>query len=114
MLQGAPWSLGKFGYLINGITFVWIVLATILFCMPTTMEVEASTMNYASVVFSFFFVLSAAWWFAWGSRHYVGPLGAAPEEALEHVRPGHVHSATKPVVDVASHDSEEKEAVHHG
>ncbi|SPO27068.1 related to GABA permease [Ustilago trichophora] len=110
MLKGAPWNLGRFGYVINMITFVWIVLATVLFCMPTTMEVEASTMNYASVVFAFFFVLSAGWWFAWGSRHYVGPLGAVADEA----KAAHTHAAAadtvdaKPAVDVASHSSEEK------
>lgn len=69
-------------------------------------------MNYASVVFAFFFVLSAVWWFAWGSRHYVGPLGAAPEDAVEQVRHGHAHGHSedmKPTVEVASHTSQEEE-----
>ncbi|PWZ01886.1 amino acid transporter [Testicularia cyperi] len=109
MLKGAPYSLGRFGYVINMITFVWIILATILFCMPTTKEVTASTMNYASVVFMGFFVMSAAWWFMWGNKHYVGPLGAAPEEAKQHIaaaKRGAIRP--EPVADVASQDSEEK------
>ena len=81
MLLDAPYSLGRFGYVINAITFVWIILATVLFCMPTTKQVTPETTNYASVVFMFFLVLSAAWWFIWGNRHYVGPLGAAPNSA---------------------------------
>ncbi|SPC67525.1 related to GABA permease [Ustilago sp. UG-2017b] len=121
MLKDAPWNLGKFGYVINMITFVWIVLATVLFCMPTTKEVEASTMNYASVVFTFFFVLSAGWWFVWGNKHYVGPLGAAREEAVAQIKP-HTHTPVhaqaltageEATVEVASHNSEEKETSHH-
>lgn len=111
MLQDAPWTLGKFGYVINMVTFLWIILATVLFCMPTVAQPEASTMNYASVVFAFFFVLSAGWWFAWGSRHFVGPLGAAPEEAVKNISPNnhHVHAQdAKPTVEVSSHGSEEK------
>ena len=40
----------------------------------------------------------------------MGPLGAAPEEAVEQIRHGKAgHSADlKPVVEMASHDSEEK------
>ncbi|EPQ30757.1 uncharacterized protein PFL1_01658 [Pseudozyma flocculosa PF-1] len=83
VLLDAPYSLGRFGYAINGITFAWIVLATILFCMPTTKQVTAPTMNYASVVFSFFFVCSAAWWALWGRRFYVGPVGASEIAAVQ-------------------------------
>ncbi|PWN48104.1 amino acid transporter [Violaceomyces palustris] len=87
MLVGAPFSLGeRLGYLINTITFVWITLATVLFCMPTTREVTSQTMNYASVVFAFFFALSAFWWVVWGRLHYVGPLGAVEERSGEEDR----------------------------
>lgn len=106
MLQGAPYSLGRFGYVINGITFVWIILATILFCMPTTATVEPTTMNYASVVFFFFFVLSAAWWFIWGNKHYVGPLGAAPEDLIH---PKQAATDSKLVAETSSHDSDKKD-----
>ncbi|KAN0065331.1 hypothetical protein ACQY0O_001167 [Thecaphora frezii] len=89
MLKDAPYSLGRFGYAINGVTFVWIILATVLFCMPTTKEVTASTMNYASVVFAFFVACSAAWWFAWGRHFYVGPVGASEMyEAQSHTLDG--------------------------
>lgn len=45
LMVNAPYSLGKFGYVINGITFCWICLATVLFCMPTTESVTAETMK---------------------------------------------------------------------
>lgn len=42
--------------------------------MPTTVPVlDPSLMNYASVVFVFFFVVAAGWYFVWGKKNYQGP-----------------------------------------
>lgn len=70
----ATFSLGKFGYAINIATILWIILAMFLFCMPTTLvELDASTMNYASVVFAGFGTISVVHYFAWGRKHFSGP-----------------------------------------
>lgn len=50
-VRNSTFSLGKFGYLINGICICWICLAIVLFCMPVSIPVTPSSMNYASVVF---------------------------------------------------------------
>ena len=42
--------------------------------MPTNLAgLDASTMNYASVVFAGFATISIIWYFAWGRKHFSGP-----------------------------------------
>jgi hypothetical protein len=41
--------------------------------MPTAIPVTADLMNYASVVFFAFFVISTIWYFVWGKKNYQGP-----------------------------------------
>ncbi|CAJ2503382.1 Uu.00g107760.m01.CDS01 [Anthostomella pinea] len=73
-VEHASFSLGKFGFVINITTLLWIVLAIFLFCMPTNLTgLDASTMNYASVVFAGFALISIGWYFAWGRKHFSGP-----------------------------------------
>ncbi len=73
----APFSLGKFGFVINAITIVWILLAIVLFTMPTAIPVTAGSMNYASVLFVFFACVSVFWYVIWGRKHFSGPPIAA-------------------------------------
>lgn len=72
-VKGSPYSLGRFGYLINGIAVSWIALATVLFCMPTALPVTASTMNYASVVFAAFATISFVWYLVYARKNFTGP-----------------------------------------
>ncbi|KAK8084735.1 GABA permease [Apiospora hydei] len=70
----ATFSLGKFGFVINIATLLWIVLAIFLFCMPTNLAgLNPETMNYASVVFAAFASISLLWYFVWGRKHFSGP-----------------------------------------
>ncbi|RYP63837.1 hypothetical protein DL769_006849 [Monosporascus sp. CRB-8-3] len=70
----APFRLGSLGWLCNIVALSWSLLAIPLFCMPTTVPVvDATTMNYASVVFVGFSLISVAWYMAWGRRNYAGP-----------------------------------------
>jgi hypothetical protein len=41
--------------------------------MPTAIPVTAEFMNYGSVVFFAFFVISTVWYFVWGKKNYQGP-----------------------------------------
>ncbi|KAL1627122.1 hypothetical protein SLS56_006545 [Neofusicoccum ribis] len=65
--------LGKLGTFCNVLAICWSLLAIPLFCMPTTIPVAAATMNYASVVFFVFVMLSLGWYVVWGHRNYQGP-----------------------------------------
>lgn len=83
LVKGAPFSLGKFGYAINIATICWISLAMFIFCMPVSLPVTASDMNYASVVFSGFATISIVWYFIRARKAFTGPPVAMNEEAKD-------------------------------
>ncbi|KAL4790816.1 amino acid/polyamine transporter I [Aspergillus venezuelensis] len=103
-VKHSTFSLGRFGYLINGITIVWICLAVVLFCMPVSLPVDAESMNYASVVFAGFASISIAWYLAYARKHFTGPPvpvdqlqdipGVAPGKNADD--PEHVAGVEKP------------------
>lgn len=51
----------------------WCSFAVPLFCMPSSLPVAAGSMNYASVVFVVFVLISAGWYWVWGYKNYHGP-----------------------------------------
>ncbi|EEP78754.1 hypothetical protein UREG_03600 [Uncinocarpus reesii 1704] len=73
MVKDASFSLGRFGYAINIATVLWICLAIALFCMPVSLPVTPSTMNYASVVFAGFAAISVIWYFVRARKVFKGP-----------------------------------------
>jgi amino acid transporter len=70
--ETAPWSLKKWGPVINVISFVWIVFITILFCFPPN-ELVLWTM----VLITGFLIL---YWQLYAKRHFSGPKATAEEE----------------------------------
>jgi len=52
--------------------------------MPTILPVTPELMNYASVVFAGFVVISMVWYFVWGKKNYEGP--PTHEEAVLEAR----------------------------
>ncbi|TKA73132.1 hypothetical protein B0A55_06261 [Friedmanniomyces simplex] len=73
MVKHSTFSLGKFGYAINCVCLAWICLAIVIFCMPVSLPVTASSMNYASVVFAGFAGISIGWYFIRGRKDFTGP-----------------------------------------
>lgn len=84
-VRHSSFSLGRFGYAINLTTIAWICLAVALFCMPVSLPVTASEMNYASVVFAGFAVVSIVWYFVYARREFRGPpvVVASDEEGRQ-------------------------------
>ncbi|CRG89748.1 Amino-acid permease BAT1 [Talaromyces islandicus] len=72
-VQNSPYSLGKFGYAINIATICWVAFSVALFCMPVSLPVTASGMNYASVVFAGFAAISVLWYFVYARKKFTGP-----------------------------------------
>jgi amino acid transporter len=72
-VKHSSYSLGRFGYAINVAMVCWIVLAVVLFCMPVSLPVAPGTMNYASVVFAGFAMISLVWYFIRGRKTFTGP-----------------------------------------
>ncbi|KAJ7092385.1 amino acid transporter [Mycena belliarum] len=69
----SPFPLGRFGPALNGIAVVWAAFEMVLFSMPAVLPVTPQSMNYASVVFVAFALMSAAWYLISGRFHYTGP-----------------------------------------
>ena len=44
-VRDAPFALGAFGWFANVVTFLWILLAVVIFSCPTTMSVTPATMK---------------------------------------------------------------------
>jgi amino acid permease (GABA permease) len=72
-VKNSSYSLGRFGYAINIAMILWIILAVVIFCMPVSLPVEPATMNYASVVFAGFAMISLVWYFVRGRKVFTGP-----------------------------------------
>jgi len=72
-VKTGPFYLGAFGTFCNVLALVWSCLALPLFCMPSYLPVARETVNYAPAVFCGVVALAAAWYWAWGQKHYRGP-----------------------------------------
>lgn len=71
-----PFHLGKFGWPINIISLLYIIMSDILFCFPFVQPVTAQNMNYVCVIVGGFSVFITAWWFASARKNYVGPVSS--------------------------------------
>lgn len=76
-VKHSTFSLGRFGFVINVLTLIWISFSVVLFCFPVTIPVTPSTMNYASVVWAGFASISMLWYFISGRKNFTGPPVAA-------------------------------------
>lgn len=71
-------SIGKFRranrvVICADVPIAWCLFAIPLFSMPSALPVDASSMNYCSVVFVFGLGISLLWYYVWGKKHYNGP-----------------------------------------
>ena len=66
----APWSLGRFGPVLNVIAIVWVIAITIVFALPPN-ELVLWTMLLVAV-------LLIAYWRLSARRRFVGPAAGAP------------------------------------
>ncbi|KAF7563947.1 hypothetical protein G7046_g179 [Stylonectria norvegica] len=70
--EDTPFKLGKFGYTLNIIAALYVVVTSVFFCFPTSLPVSGNTMNYVCVVVGIFFFVIGAYWFIFGST-FEGP-----------------------------------------
>ncbi|EFQ25954.1 amino acid permease [Colletotrichum graminicola] len=78
-VAASPYPLGRFGTAINVICIVWICFSVVIFCMPVSLPVNASSMNYASVVFAGFAAIAVTWYLAYARKNFHGPPVAKEE-----------------------------------
>ncbi|TIA72400.1 hypothetical protein E3P91_02023 [Wallemia ichthyophaga] len=72
-ISDAKFNAGKLGGVCNVVSIAWFAFAIPLFCFPTTAPPTKESMNYASVVFVGFLVISAAYYLAYGRKKFDGP-----------------------------------------
>jgi amino acid transporter len=72
-----PFKLGKYGYLCNIVSVVFVGVTTVFFCFPAMVPVDSNTMNYVSAVLGIFLVLLIAYWLIYGKR-FEGPVSIVP------------------------------------
>jgi len=72
--------LGRYSWLVNVAGGAFTVLVCILFILPTSVPVNSINMNYAVVAIGGLLILIAISWFAYGIRHYKGPVSTVDME----------------------------------
>jgi choline transport protein len=60
------------GYVVNGISCVYIVVFVVIYCFPYSMPVTAANMNYACLITGTITLVAGGWWVVRG-KGYVGP-----------------------------------------
>ncbi|TVY39196.1 Choline transport protein [Lachnellula subtilissima] len=72
-IKPGPFWMGRYGFVVNAISCIYIVVFNVIYCFPYALPVKADEMNYTSVITVGLAVLVAIWWFVHGRSKYVGP-----------------------------------------
>ena len=70
---GPFWMDGLLGYAIHGISCLYIAVFIVIFCFPYKLPVQASNMNYSSLIFGGVTLFVSVVWMFKGRRGYKGP-----------------------------------------
>jgi len=68
-----PWNLGRWGRPIAIVAVGWVVIITILFMLPQTSPVTASTFNYAPLAVLVVLGFAGIWWLVSARKWFTGP-----------------------------------------
>lgn len=82
-----PWSLGRWGVLVNIIGLVYLLFTSITFNLPTVSPVTSENMNYTSAAIGVIMLIATVTWFTTGRRQFTGPEsgGVVIEGAPHHL-----------------------------
>ncbi|VEU21394.1 DEKNAAC102518 [Brettanomyces naardenensis] len=72
-IRGAVFKLRKFGYVVNILSCVFVLLTIVLLSFPPSRYIDVKTMNYAFFVFFLFAILVGIAWIFWGKKYFQGP-----------------------------------------
>lgn len=73
-LPHARWSLGKFAIPINIFAMGYVITAATASFFPTSIPVDATTMNWSIVMFAGVFLIATVDYLLRGRKKYVGPV----------------------------------------
>lgn len=66
------WMKGPIGFIVNGLSCLYIMAFVVIFCFPFAMPEDAETMNYTCLITGGLSLFVATFWF-WRKGNYVGP-----------------------------------------
>lgn len=69
-----PWTLGKWGPLVNAFAIGWSMLIMFFSFWPSSVPVTAMTMNWSCVLWSAVMIFAVGFWFIHGKKVYTGPV----------------------------------------
>lgn len=72
MIPGWFWMKGISGFIVNGISCLYIIVFIVIFCFPFGKPFDAASMNYASLITGGLSLFVLAFWFV-RQGTYVGP-----------------------------------------
>lgn len=79
-----PYTLGRWGVVLNIIGFVFLLFTSITFNFPTLNPVTKDDMNYTSAAIGVIGFISAVTWITTGRKHFTGPqTGVANVSVVE-------------------------------
>ncbi|GGO99820.1 amino acid permease [Wenjunlia tyrosinilytica] len=84
--QRGPWHLGRWSKPIGLVAICWVGLISVLFMLPSTSPITATTFNYTPVAVLAVLGFAGVWWLVSARRWFSGPkIQGSPEElaALE-------------------------------
>ena len=85
-LPYGPFTLGKFGVVVNGYAMVYGIFICIFLPFPPSRPVTASNMNYASPVMAGVVLFALIDWFVRGRKKFIGPLREIDENDIQEDR----------------------------
>ncbi|KAJ5094425.1 hypothetical protein N7456_010286 [Penicillium angulare] len=68
-----PFTLGRWGTIINYIAVVWVLFISTILFFPSQIPVTKANMNYAICVAAFIAMFAMVWWWVAASGKYTGP-----------------------------------------
>ncbi|KAK3074931.1 hypothetical protein LTR53_002242 [Teratosphaeriaceae sp. CCFEE 6253] len=73
-LPHARWSLGRYGFFINGFALFYSGFLLVFCCFPSYLPVDASTANWAPLVWAAVIVVAYFVYAVYGKKHYTAPV----------------------------------------
>ena len=78
-LKGDPlpprrWSLGRYGLAINIVSLIFLTPIYFFAFWPLATPVEASSMNWAVLMYGAVIIWALVYYFVWGKHSYIGPV----------------------------------------
>jgi amino acid permease (GABA permease) len=71
--ERGPWHLGAWSRVVGTVAVGWVLVITVLFMLPQTSPVTASTFNYAPVAVGVVTAFCGAWWLVSARRWFLRP-----------------------------------------